>query len=197
MGFFENMRNLITPSYVEDDEIGYEEDDIYYEEERIAAPDTRAPRRRRDRNRYENDEPSTRGRKQYNDYPEDTWEDDEPFPNGSGQTAPSNRNNVVPMHHNTVPLITMAHPKQLEDAPGIADLLLSGKSVVVNMVDTDDVHYCRLLDFITGAAYMFQGDFTRLTDRVYMLTPRGMMDPMISKKNTNNQHMDLTADWNV
>ena len=53
----------------------------------------------------------------------------------------------------------------------IADHLLSGKTVVLNLEDTSKESSRRLIDFMSGAAYAINGNLKKVASCTYVVTP--------------------------
>ncbi len=68
--------------------------------------------------------------------------------------------------------LVVLRPERFSDATKIADRLLSGKSVVMNLEALDPDNMKRLLDFVSGVAYALDGSIKRIAgDATYIVTP--------------------------
>lgn len=68
--------------------------------------------------------------------------------------------------------IETVHPTSFNDARAIGEYFRKGIPVVVNLTDLPEDEARRVLDFIAGLAFGLQGDADRVTNRVFLLTPR-------------------------
>ena len=65
-------------------------------------------------------------------------------------------------------------PERFELVADIADLLLSGNTVLLNLEDTNKETTRRLIDFMTGVAYAIHGDLRRIANNTYVVTPNNV-----------------------
>ena len=71
------------------------------------------------------------------------------------------------------PQMFMASPKRFEDGAKLADSLLEGRTVLLNLENAGKVDARRLLDFMSGAAYALQGYVKRVSGSIYLVVPNG------------------------
>ena len=62
-------------------------------------------------------------------------------------------------------------PKSYDVVTQIADLLLSNKTVLLNLENTNRETARRLIDFLSGVAYALNGDVQKVADNTYAITP--------------------------
>ncbi len=67
--------------------------------------------------------------------------------------------------------VVLVKPERFEEAPGIADHLNFKRTVVVNLEVASKETSRRLLDFLSGAAYIKNGDIKRVASNTYIITP--------------------------
>ncbi len=68
--------------------------------------------------------------------------------------------------------LKVAHPEQFSDAQGIAELLLQGRTVVMNtdfVINKD--HEKRIEIFLLGVAFAIRGDIRRVAANTLIITP--------------------------
>ncbi len=65
-------------------------------------------------------------------------------------------------------------PDRFEMVADIADLLLSGNTVLLNLEETNKETTRRLIDFMTGVAYAIKGDLRRIANNTYVVTPNNV-----------------------
>lgn len=74
---------------------------------------------------------------------------------------------------NAKPQMSMASPTRFEDGARLADSLLAGKTILLNLEKASKVDARRLLDFMSGAAYALQGYVKRVSGSIYLVVPNG------------------------
>lgn len=67
--------------------------------------------------------------------------------------------------------LVVLKPEGLEDAREAAEALRSNNTVVLDLEETTKEELIRLVDFISGAAYILGGKITRLSTSTYLVTP--------------------------
>ncbi len=65
-------------------------------------------------------------------------------------------------------------PRAFSEAQSIADKFKAGQPVIMNLTGTDAELSRRLLDFASGLTYALDGGLQKVSDRVFMLTPRNV-----------------------
>lgn len=71
-------------------------------------------------------------------------------------------------------------PKSYDTVTQIADLLLSKKTVLLNLENTNRETARRLIDFLSGSAYALGGGVQKVADNTYAITPSNVA---VSKEN--------------
>ena len=82
---------------------------------------------------------------------------------GAGRAAPANAK----------PRMSMASPTKFVDGAKLADSLLAGDTILLNLEKANKVDARRLLDFLSGAAYAMQGYVRRVSGSIYLVVPNG------------------------
>lgn len=67
--------------------------------------------------------------------------------------------------------VRVKKPATMEDTRDIADTLISGCTVVLNLEGVDVDLAQRIIDFILGACYSLNGQFQKISDYVFIVTP--------------------------
>lgn len=67
--------------------------------------------------------------------------------------------------------ITTLHPRTYNDARRIGEEFRSGRPVIMNLTDLDDVDAKRIVDFAAGLVFGLRGSIERVTNKVFMLSP--------------------------
>ncbi|MCM1284826.1 MAG: cell division protein SepF [Acetobacter sp.] len=78
---------------------------------------------------------------------------------------------VVNIHTTTQLQVVLAQPEKYDEAAGIANNLTENRAVVLNLEHTNHDIARRLLDFLTGAAYVSNGQIKRVANGIYLVTP--------------------------
>lgn len=67
--------------------------------------------------------------------------------------------------------VVLVKPERFDDGIGIADHLNQNKTVVLNLENADRETCRRLLDFLSGAAYVRKGNIKKVARSTYIITP--------------------------
>lgn len=67
--------------------------------------------------------------------------------------------------------LKVVKPQAFEDSAQVADHLLSKRTVVLNLEDTNKEAARRILDFLTGVAYSIGGSIKKVANSAYVVTP--------------------------
>lgn len=70
--------------------------------------------------------------------------------------------------------IFMLKPKKIDDAKSAVDALLSNKIVILNLEGISLEVAQSVTDFISGASYCISGNFSTISQNVFVYTPRGI-----------------------
>lgn len=70
--------------------------------------------------------------------------------------------------------VVLVKPERFEDASIIADHLVNRRTVVLNVEGLGKDVIRRLLDFVTGVAYVLQGNVKMVAKDTYIATPRSV-----------------------
>ena len=70
--------------------------------------------------------------------------------------------------------IHTVEPRSYSEAQSIADKFKAGQPVIMNLTMTDADLAKRLIDFASGLTYGLDGGVQKVSERVFMLTPRNV-----------------------
>ena len=70
--------------------------------------------------------------------------------------------------------LKVVKPSEFKDGPSIAEHLLSKRTVVLNLEDTDKDTSRRLIDFLFGVAYSIGGEIKKVANNAYVITPQNV-----------------------
>ncbi len=78
-------------------------------------------------------------------------------------------------------------PTGFEAATQISDLLLSKKTVLLNLEDTNKETARRLIDFLSGVAYAIDGELNRVANSTFVVAPHNVRvsDDILAEGETN------------
>ena len=66
--------------------------------------------------------------------------------------------------------LKVVKPENFDSVAKIANLLMSNKTVVLNLEETNKELGRRLLDFLAGTAYAIKGDVKKVAEKTYIIT---------------------------
>ena len=70
--------------------------------------------------------------------------------------------------------LKVVRPDKYEDVVGIAEHLLSHRTVVLNLENANKEVCRRMIDFLSGVAYSIRGQIRRVTTSTYIITPNNV-----------------------
>lgn len=103
-------------------------------------------------------------------------------------STPYSRGNKVVNINATAQLqVVLVKPDKFENAAEIADHLKDKRTVVINLEQTNKEIARRLLDFLSGVAYAYQGKFQKIASNTFLITPYnvGIMGDIIDELESN------------
>ncbi len=93
----------------------------------------------------------------------------------SPYSAKNYQSKVIPM--NTAvssSKMVITQPSCYEDVQEIGEYLKNKKSVIINLESVGKEEARRILDFLSGAAFMVDGTIQRVSNLIYLITPRNV-----------------------
>ena len=70
--------------------------------------------------------------------------------------------------------LKIVNPKGYDEAPSIADFLLGGNTVLLNVEGLDRMSALRLLDYLNGATHMIGGVMTKIGRTTLVIAPKNV-----------------------
>ena len=64
--------------------------------------------------------------------------------------------------------------RRVEDTTAVIDYLMNGQNVILNFEDVDDLLFRRVLDMVSGASFVLNGEVGRISRRIYLVAPNGV-----------------------
>lgn len=123
---------------------------------------------------YEEEEDSSRTARKKSSRREifdDYDEEEEEIPPIRRQTKTKATSKVIPMRKNSNMEVCIFKPTKYEDAKEIADILLSGKAVILNLEGIHMDLAQKIVDFASGATYAIEGNMQKISNYIVLLTP--------------------------
>lgn len=98
---------------------------------------------------------------------------------------------VVNIHTTTQLQVVLVKPERFEEVASIADNLNEKRTIVLNLESTNRDISRRLLDFLSGAAYISNGQIKRVANSTYIITPYNVdiMGDLIDELESNGMFM--------
>ncbi len=81
---------------------------------------------------------------------------------------------VIKMQNNSMGKVHTFEPASINDATRAIEYLNSGYAVLVNLENSDNALSQRIVDIITGALYLLDGDYSIVTEDIYLFAPKGV-----------------------
>ena len=86
------------------------------------------------------------------------------------QRAPQN----LSVSQNSTQVMKIIKPDKFENVGEIAEHLLNRRTVVLNCEETNKETTRRIIDFLFGVTYAIDGQFKKITNTTFILTPRSV-----------------------
>ncbi len=86
----------------------------------------------------------------------------------------SNNSKVVRMGHLSSLEVCVIKPTNVEDGREIANTLLGGKAVVLNLEGIDVELAQRIIDFTSGACFAINGNLQKVSNYIFIITPESV-----------------------
>lgn len=65
-------------------------------------------------------------------------------------------------------------PKSIDDAKKVIEYLKKNYAVLLNLENTDNALSQRIVDVVSGALFLLDGDYSIITDDIYLMAPKGV-----------------------
>lgn len=90
--------------------------------------------------------------------------------------------------------MVITEPSCYESVEEIGEYLKDKKSVIINLENVSKEEARRILDFLSGAAFMIDGTIQRVSNLIYLMTPRNVEIQDDTKKDEYKQQK-LSFSW--
>ncbi len=110
----------------------------------------------------------------YEDYYDDAeeLEDDEPAEPAKAETESSSSDNVLPMRDSSSVQFVLFKPESFDNTvKEMAEELMSGNTVILNVEDTNKDVSRRIIDFLGGVAYACRGKVSKVAEDTFIAMP--------------------------
>lgn len=94
--------------------------------------------------------------------------------------------------------MVITEPSCYESVQEIGEYLKAKKSVIINLENVSKEEARRILDFLSGAAFMIDGTIQKVSNLIYLMTPRNVEIQDDTKKqeySNSNQQQKLSFSW--
>lgn len=93
--------------------------------------------------------------------------------------------------------MVITEPSCYESVQEIGEYLKAKKSVIINLENVSKEEARRILDFLSGAAFMIDGTIQKVSNLIYLMTPRNVEIQDDTKKDEYNrqQQQKLSFSW--
>lgn len=148
MGFFDKVRDIVNPQSIDDN---YDEDEYVF-----AGSDA-------GEYNYDGD---------YQQPPQQT-QAGYTAAHAAQQTSPYSMSSGMEINGNALEL-KVIKPKHWDNVNQIADHLISKRTVVLNLEDTNKEEARRMIDFLLGVVYTIEGDIKKVANNTWVITPNNV-----------------------
>lgn len=173
MELFDKLMSMIR---MDDDDDDYDDYDDYEDEieqpkaRKRAAKKTAAERRSEEAADDTADEVAAKTAK--NSKSARKFETVEEEPERQNRSSRSSRQaKVVPIRQASMEVCSI-HPSSIDESQEIADTLLSGRAVILNLEGIPTSVAQRIVDFAAGACYAIDGNMQPVSEYVFVITPK-------------------------
>ena len=182
MGFVDNFldKMKLGSNYDDDEYEGYDDDDADDDDAYVST--------RQDKKKSESIFSSGASSLRKSDPDDNDDESDDTMTSSKGsaskaphKTKPVQKNysksnqKVVSMRERTLPMeVCVIKPVTVEDGREIADTLLNGRAVILNLEGLDVELAQRIIDFTSGACFAIQGNLQRVSNYIFIVTPNSI-----------------------
>lgn len=164
MGFFDKVRDIVNPQSIDDN---YDEDEYVF-----AGGDS--------------------GEYNYDgDYQQPQQQPNYTAPHTAPQSSQYGMSSGMEINGNALEL-KVIKPKHWDNVNQIADHLISKRTVVLNLEDTNKEEARRMIDFLLGVVYTIEGDIKKVANNTWVITPNNVdlsQDAQPAPQNQQNQGM--------
>lgn len=114
----------------------------------------------------------------------------------SPYSAKNYQSKVIPM--NTAvssSKMVISQPSCYEDVQEIGEYLKNKKSVIINLESVSKEEARRILDFLSGAAFMVEGTIQSVSNLIYLIAPRNIEIQNDAERGQYKQQQKMSFSW--
>lgn len=105
------------------------------------------------------------------DYNNEYYESDDYAPMEQNATRENQSYGSVGGSYNSALELKVVRPDRFENVTQIADYLIGGSTVVLNLEATNKDTARRMIDFLSGVAYSIEGNLKTVANNTFVITP--------------------------
>ena len=94
----------------------------------------------------------------------------------TGASVNQSANDAHEAHDGESVELKVIRPESYSEVGSVADNLLAGCTVVLNLEALDQAQILRMLDFLNGVTYCTEGEIKRVAQSTFIITPHSNID---------------------
>ncbi|MBQ7320939.1 MAG: cell division protein SepF [Clostridia bacterium] len=102
---------------------------------------------------------------------------------GSMFDNPEEQESAAPARRSGNVTLKVVKPTAYVDGPDIADKLMDGSTVVVNLEEMNKENAIRLIDFLLGVAHVLEADMKKVSANTIVIAPGGIEESVYEPEN--------------
>lgn len=91
--------------------------------------------------------------------------------------------------------MVITQPTCFEDVREVGDYLKNKKSVIINLENTEKEDARRILDFLSGSIFMIEGTLQKVSNLIYLMTPKNVEIQNDIERNQFKQQQKSSFSW--
>lgn len=91
--------------------------------------------------------------------------------------------------------MVITEPSCYDSVKEIGEYVKSKKSVIINLENVSKEEARRILDFLSGAAFMIDGTIQKVSNLIYLMTPRNVEIQDETKKGEYDSNQKMSFSW--
>lgn len=91
--------------------------------------------------------------------------------------------------------MVITEPTCYDSVKEIGEYLKAKKSVIINLENVSKEEARRILDFLSGAAFMIDGTIQMVSNLIYLMTPRNVEIQDDTKRNEYDNNQKMSFSW--
>ena len=91
--------------------------------------------------------------------------------------------------------MVITQPTCYDEVEGIGEYLKNKKSIIVNLENVGKEDARRILDFMSGAAFMVEGTIQKVSNLIYLMTPKNVEIQNDLEQGQYNKQQKMSFSW--